>query len=76
VAAGPPSGNYSYSLTLPIDPPTLGVYTPALPITLTQQPPAVGGQYTVRASADGYTAQSADVNLSAASATQDFTLTP
>jgi hypothetical protein len=63
-------------LTLPIDPPTLGVYTPALPITLTQQPPAVGGQYTVRASADGYTAQSADVNLSAASATQDFTLTP
>jgi hypothetical protein len=76
VAAGPPSGNYSYSLTLPIDPPTLGVYTPGLPITLTQQPLAVGGQYTVRASADGYTAQSADVNLSAASATQDFTLTP
>lgn len=76
VAAGPPPGNYSYSLTLPIDPPTLGVYTPALPITLTPQPPAVGGQYAVRASAEGYTAQSADVNLSAANATQNFTLTP
>jgi hypothetical protein len=76
VAAGPPPGEYAYSLTLPIAPPTLGVYTPTLPITLTPQPPAVGGQYAVRASADGYMAQSADVDLSAANATQNFTLTP
>lgn len=76
VSAGPPTGDYSYLLTLPIAPPTLGVYTPSLPITLTPQPPAVGGQYAVRASADGYTAQSADVDLSSANATQNFTLTP
>jgi hypothetical protein len=76
VEPGPPAGDYSYALTLPIDPPTHGVYTPALPITLTQQPPAVGGQYAVRASADGYTAQSADVDLAAANVTQNFTLAP
>ena len=76
VATGAPTGDYSYLLTLPTASPTFGVYTPALPITFTQQPPAVGGQYAVRASADGYTAQSAEVDLSSANATQNFTLTP
>jgi Domain of unknown function (DUF4382) len=76
VATGAPPGDYTYSLTLPTASPTLGVYTSSLPITLNQQPPAVGGQYAVRASADGYAAQSATVNIAAANATQNFTLTP
>ena len=76
VATGAPIGDYSYSLTLPTASPALGVYTPSLPIALTPQPPAVGGQYAVRASADGYAAQSANVDLSAANAIQNFALIP
>ena len=74
--AGAPIGDYSYSLTLPTAPPTLGAFTGALPITLTQQGAGVGGKYAVAASAAGYATQSSNVDISAANATQDFTLVP
>ena len=72
---GDPVGDYSYSLTLPTAPPTLGGFGP-LPITLTQQGAAVGGKYAIEASAAGYATQSANVDISAANATQNFTLIP
>jgi hypothetical protein len=71
-----PVGDYSYTMTLPTAPPTLGGYSLPLPIPLAQQATAVGGKYVVEASAVGYATQSANVDISAASAPQNFTLIP
>lgn len=66
----------AYTLTLPIGAPLLGQYgAGTLPIALAAQS-AVAGKYTVSASAGGYTTQSAGKDISAADATQDFTLLP
>lgn len=73
VVVGVPPGDYSYTMTLPTAPPTLGVFG-GLPITLTQQAASVGGKYAVQASSTGYTSQSANVDISAANAAQNFTL--
>jgi len=65
-----------YSLTLPIAAPLLGEYGDgALPIVLTAQV-GVAGIYIVEASANGYTSQSYEKNISAGDETQDFTLIP
>lgn len=73
IAADLTSG--SYMLTLPVDAPLLGQYgTGTLPIALTAQA-AVAGQYTIEASAEGYTTQPVSRDVSAG-ATQDFTLVP
>jgi len=73
---GDPPGDYEYSLTLPIGAPSLGTYATPLPILFTQQPVSVAGKYTVQASATGYLTQPFDKDISAADATQNFTLTP
>jgi hypothetical protein len=66
----------AYSLTLPIDAPLLGQYgTGSLPITFTAQTTAAG-KYNVEASFTGYVTQSANIDISAADATQNFTLVP
>lgn len=65
----------AYSLTLPTGAPQLGPYSAALPIVFVADA-GVAGQYTVEASASGYMTQSAGVNISAADATQNFTLAP
>ncbi len=66
----------AYTLTLPFDAPLLGQYgTGVLPIAFTAQP-AVAGKYSVEASAAGYVTQPFDKDISAADATQDFTLAP
>jgi hypothetical protein len=70
-----PPGDYSYALTLPIGATSLGPYSTPLPILFTQQL-AVAGQYAVQASATGYAPKSVNLDISAGSATQDFTLTP
>jgi uncharacterized protein DUF4382 len=65
-----------YSLTLPIAAPMLGQYSTTLPIALVAQAGAAG-KYTVEASATGYQTQlSAIMDISAADATQNFTLVP
>ena len=65
-----------YSLALPVGAPLLGQYgAGTLPITLSAQS-AVAGKYTVEASALGYTTQSVAKDISAANATQNFTLIP
>jgi hypothetical protein len=69
-------GDYAYDLTLPTGAPSLGPYSTPLPIVFTQQPAAVAGHYTIQSSATGYTTQSANLDISAGSATQNFTLTP
>src|SRR5437870_13832409 len=71
-----PTGDYEYSLTLPISAPSLGPYATPLPIVFTRQLPAVAGHYTVQASATGYLTQSFDEDISAADVPQNFTLTP
>ncbi len=71
----PDPGDYGYSLMLPTGAPSLGPYGP-LPIVFDQQPPAIAGQYTVQASATGYTSKSADTNISAGDETQNFDLIP
>jgi hypothetical protein len=76
ITATVPTGDYEYSLTLPIGAPSLGPYATPLPIVFTQQLPAVAGHYTVQASATGYLTQSFDKDISAADATQNFALTP
>ncbi len=72
---GPPTGDSSYSLTLPTGAPLLGPYSALLPITFTAQP-AVAGQYAVQASATGYTTQSFNQDISATDQAQNFTLVP
>jgi len=72
--SGVPAGGYL--LALPVAAPLLGQYgTGTLPISLTAQD-AVAGKYTIEASADGYKTQPASKDVSAAGATQDFTLAP
>jgi hypothetical protein len=66
----------AYALTLPIGAPLLGQYaTGTLPISLVAQS-SVAGTYSIEASATGYQTQSASKNISAADATQSFTLVP
>ena len=65
----------AYALTLPVAAPLLGTYSAMLPIALAPQS-GVANLYTVEASATGYLSQSANVDISAANTTQDFTLTP
>jgi hypothetical protein len=72
---GPPAGDASYTLTLPTGAPLVGAYSPLLPIAFTAQP-GMAGQYTVQASANGYTAQSATKDISAADLVQNFALVP
>jgi hypothetical protein len=71
----PPSGDFSYSLTLPTGAPLLGSYGTPLPITFTA-PPGIAGQYAVQASAAGYTSQSFNKDISAADQIQNFALIP
>jgi len=67
---------FGYSLTLPTGAPMLGQYSATLPIVLVAQA-GVAGKYTAEASATGYTTQtSAVMDISAANATQNFTLVP
>jgi Domain of unknown function (DUF4382) len=81
ITGGSP-GDYSYTLTLPADPPSLGQYSTP-PITLTAQS-LVAGKYTVEGSGqsltDVYTNQSPSpllVDISGGDKTsQNFTLTP
>jgi len=72
---GLPPGDFSYTLTLPTGAPLLGSYSALLPITFTAQP-GVAGQYAVQASADGYTPQLVNKDVSAADQTQEFSLVP
>ncbi|MBI3527243.1 MAG: DUF4382 domain-containing protein [Betaproteobacteria bacterium] len=66
----------AYSLALPASAPLLGQYgSGTLPIALAAQS-AVAGQYAVEASATGYQTQSFSKDISAADATQNFTLVP
>ncbi len=68
------SGPASYSLALPVDAPVLGTFG-TLPIALSPQA-AAAGKYTIAASATGYTTQTANVTVSTADVTQNFTLVP
>ena len=73
------TGDFSYALTLPTGAPSLGSYSTGLPlpIELTQQPAAVGVNYTVQASATGYQTQPLNiVDISTVNTPQNFTLTP
>jgi hypothetical protein len=65
----------AYELILPYGAPQLATYSAVLPIVFADLG-GVAGQYSVEASATGYTTQSANVNISAADATQDFVLVP
>lgn len=66
----------TYGLTLPTGAPLLGQYATPLPIALSSSAQTgVAGQYSIRASADGYVAQTVPADISATSATQDFMLT-
>ena len=70
------SASGAYTLTLPIGVPMLGQYaTGTLPIALVAQA-GVAGKYSVEASASGYQTQSVSKDISAANATQNFTLVP
>jgi hypothetical protein len=64
----------SYSLTLPVEAPSLGTYG-SLPITLTADG-AVAGKYQLEASAEGFSTQNASVDVSSSDVTRDFTLAP
>lgn len=72
---GAPTGDFSYSLTLPTGAPLLGPYSTPLPITFTAQP-GIAGQYAIQASAAGYASQSFNKDISAADQIQNFTLIP
>ena len=66
----------AYALTLPVAAPMFGQYaTGMLPISFAAQS-GVAGTYTVEASATGYQTQSVSQSISAADATQNFTLAP
>jgi hypothetical protein len=62
----------AYALVLPSGAPQLAAHG-ALPIVFTPQG-GLAGLYAVQASATGYATQSANVNISAADATQNFVL--
>lgn len=76
--AGNPLGDSEYALLLPIGAPSLGQYSPTLPILFDSAAQSgVAGNYMVEAAASGYATQSAfNVNISAANATQNFILSP
>ncbi|CAI4030996.1 hypothetical protein DNFV4_01428 [Nitrospira tepida] len=78
LVAGNPPGDSEYALMLPSGAPSLGQYSPTLPITLNAAAQsAVAGKYTMEASAIGYATQTAvNVDISAADATQNFLLSP
>lgn len=63
-----------YLLTLPVAPPRFAPFG-TLPLTFTAQPPGPV-VYTIEASADGYGPQTAEVNLTTANGTANFTLSP
>ena len=65
----------AYSLTLPIAAPLFAQYSATLPITLVAQS-AVAGKYAIEGSANGYKTQTANVDITSANATQNFTLVP
>ena len=65
----------AYSLTLPVGAPMFGTYSTTLPIALVAQA-AVAGKYTAEGSANGYKTQSVSKDITAADATQNFTLVP
>ncbi|HTT11751.1 MAG TPA: DUF4382 domain-containing protein [Burkholderiaceae bacterium] len=65
----------AYSLTLPTAPALLAPYAVSLPLVFAPQP-ASAAKYTLEAEADGYVAQSAAIDLTAADAAVDFTLPP
>lgn len=65
----------AYSLSLPSDAPQLAQYDPIMPIVFVAQS-GVAGTYTIEASATGYQAQSAVIDISTAASSQDFTLVP
>jgi hypothetical protein len=69
------TGSGAYTMPLPVAAPLLGQYATPLPITFTAQS-GVAGQYTIEASATGYQTQSVNKDISAANATQNFTLVP
>ena len=70
------SASGAYTLSLPTGAPMLGQYaTGTLPIALVAQA-GVAGKYSVEASASGYQTQSVSKDISAANATQNFTLVP
>lgn len=66
------SAGGAYALVLPSGAPQLAAHG-ALPIVFIPQP-GLAGLYAVQASATGYVTQSANVNISAADATQNFVL--
>jgi hypothetical protein len=67
----------SYTLSLPTAAPLLGQYATPLPIPLSASAQtSVAGQYTVEATADGYTSQSSPEDISAGDQTYDVTLAP
>jgi len=73
-AADSVTGNYS--LTLPTAAPLLGKFG-TLPIAFSAaETAAAAGKYTIEASATGFARQTADVDIKAAGATKNFTLTP
>lgn len=79
----PLTGDYEYSLTLPIARPWLGSYGTPLPILFTEQPVGVAGVYTVHGSAltptivfATQTPSPSPVTITGGNTTQDFTLTP
>ncbi|HSE60638.1 MAG TPA: DUF4382 domain-containing protein [Nitrospiraceae bacterium] len=78
LVAGNPPGDSEYALLLPVGAPSLGQYSPTLPILFDSAAQSgVAGKYTVEASADGYATQSApNMDISAANATQNFSLNP
>jgi len=66
----------AYSLALPVDAPVLATYATPLPLTFAPQGGSAG-QYTIEASATGYTTQTAPADISSADVTGlDFTLVP
>lgn len=71
-----PTGNYPYTLTLPIAAPSLGQYATPLPITLTPQS-AVAKKYAIETSAAGYQTKSLNIpDITTVNTPQNFILTP
>ncbi|WP_420475744.1 DUF4382 domain-containing protein [Noviherbaspirillum sp. ST9] len=62
-----------YGLPLPLAAPRYGQYSSTLPISFTAQT-ALAGKYALQAGATGYQTQSADIDLTSANLTRNFTL--
>lgn len=65
----------AYSMTLPTAAPLRAPYSNALPLTFATQG-GTAAKYTIEAAVQGYTTQSAAVDLAAANATLNFVLLP